>query len=125
MPWPPTLAQALEAEMPLAVTIIGLTAHRVIAQGFLMPDGLAYCDPGWAGDGQATPSSHCFHVIPGALHGNYPRWIVGEAVIELIAHARPGTRDWNAWVLLQQQHPAWYSREAARAVLVDAGLLPR
>lgn len=125
MPWPPTLEQALDAEMPLALTIPDITAHRVIAQGFVTLVGLVFCDPGWAGDGYATPSSHCFHVVSGDVRGAYPRWTVGEASIEVLEHGGPGVRDWNAWVLLQQEHPGWYSREAARAVLQEAGLLSR
>ena len=120
----PTLQQALETQVPLQIAIPGLIEGHVIAEGFLTVDGLVFADLGWAGDTQSPPGKQMFHKAEGSLHGEAPRWKIGEAIISIIDHGDAAAQDWNAWSDLRDSMPERYTRARCRLALQDVGLLP-
>ena len=86
------LAEAFENHLPLKV-IISKDHERVIAEGFIVGEGIVFYDVFWY-----EASFHPIHLIEGEISGEGP-WRVGEMVIEEMKEDEfLFEADWKSWL---------------------------
>ena len=86
------LQEAFENHLPLKV-IISRDHERVIAEGFIVGEGVVFYDVFWY-----EASSHPIHLIEGEISGEGP-WRVGEMVIEEMKEDEfLFEADWKSWL---------------------------